>query len=137
MIWLLKKGRSRQFPLVPKCHGTTAAPSAMARSLVCPRWAPTQIAQCTACARLTTTRANQPSCTTQARHSVVHELPVALAASGFCRLGLGRRTKAARRLTYGLSVRLSAHDEVHNDTVALRSFLLGRQSKRKTETAHR
>lgn len=73
MIWLLKKRRSRQSPLVPKCHGTTAAPSATARSLVCPRWEPTQTTQCTACARLTTTRANRPSCTTQARHSVAHE----------------------------------------------------------------
>jgi uncharacterized protein YeaO (DUF488 family) len=31
----------------------------------------------------------------------------------------------------------SAHDEIHNDAVALRNFLLGRQAKRKTETAHR
>ena len=31
----------------------------------------------------------------------------------------------------------SAHDEVHNDAVALRSFLLGRQTKRKSETVHR
>ena len=31
----------------------------------------------------------------------------------------------------------SAHDEVHNDAVVLRNFLLGRQAKRKTETAHR
>ena len=30
----------------------------------------------------------------------------------------------------------SAHDEVHNDAVALRDFLLGRQKKRKPETAH-
>ena len=29
----------------------------------------------------------------------------------------------------------SAHDEVHNDAVALRSFLLGRQTKRKPTTA--
>ncbi len=29
----------------------------------------------------------------------------------------------------------SAHDEVHNDAVALRDFLLGRQTKRKPETA--
>jgi uncharacterized protein YeaO (DUF488 family) len=31
----------------------------------------------------------------------------------------------------------SAHDAVHNDAVALRNFLLGRQAKRKTETVHR
>ena len=31
----------------------------------------------------------------------------------------------------------SAHDEVHNDAVALRDFLLGRQTKRKPETARR
>ena len=31
----------------------------------------------------------------------------------------------------------SAHDEIHNDAVALRSFLLGRQAKRKPETARR
>ncbi len=31
----------------------------------------------------------------------------------------------------------SAQDEVHNDAVALRNFLLGRQAKRKTETVHR
>jgi len=29
----------------------------------------------------------------------------------------------------------SAHDEVHNDAVALRDFLLGRQTKRKPKTA--
>ena len=29
----------------------------------------------------------------------------------------------------------SAHDEVHNDAVALRGFLLGRQTKRKPRTA--
>lgn len=29
----------------------------------------------------------------------------------------------------------SAHDEVHNDAVALRGFLLGRQTKRKSTTA--
>jgi uncharacterized protein YeaO (DUF488 family) len=29
----------------------------------------------------------------------------------------------------------SAHDEVHNDAVALRDFLLGRQAKRKPKTA--
>ena len=29
----------------------------------------------------------------------------------------------------------SAHDEVHNDAVALRGFLLGRQAKRKRKTA--
>ena len=29
----------------------------------------------------------------------------------------------------------SAHDEVHNDAVALRDFLLGRQMKRKSATA--
>jgi hypothetical protein len=87
MIWLLKKGRSRQSALAPKCHGITAVPSAMARSLACPKWAPTQITQCTACARLTTTPANQPSCTTQARHSAAHELALAPTASGFCRLG--------------------------------------------------
>ena len=29
----------------------------------------------------------------------------------------------------------SAHDEVHNDAVALRDFLLGRQTKRKSATA--
>lgn len=75
MIWLPIKRSSRQSPLAPECHGITAAPSAMARSLVCRRWAPTQITQCTAYARLTTTRANQPSCTTQARHLVAHELP--------------------------------------------------------------
>jgi uncharacterized protein YeaO (DUF488 family) len=31
----------------------------------------------------------------------------------------------------------SAHDELHNDAVALREFLLGRKTKRKAETAHR
>jgi uncharacterized protein YeaO (DUF488 family) len=31
----------------------------------------------------------------------------------------------------------SARDEVHNDAVALRNFLLGRETKRKAETAHR
>jgi uncharacterized protein YeaO (DUF488 family) len=31
----------------------------------------------------------------------------------------------------------SAHDEVHNDAVALRNFLLGRETKRKAERAHR
>ena len=31
----------------------------------------------------------------------------------------------------------SAHDEVHNDAVALRNFLLGRETKRRAETAHR
>jgi uncharacterized protein YeaO (DUF488 family) len=31
----------------------------------------------------------------------------------------------------------SAHDEVHNDAVALRNFLLGRQATRTAETAHR
>ena len=31
----------------------------------------------------------------------------------------------------------SAHDEVHNDAVALRSFLLGRQTKQEVKTAHR
>ena len=31
----------------------------------------------------------------------------------------------------------AAHDEVHNDAVALRNFLLGQETKRKTETAHR
>jgi uncharacterized protein YeaO (DUF488 family) len=31
----------------------------------------------------------------------------------------------------------SAHDEEHNDAVALRDFLLGRATKRKTRTAHR
>jgi uncharacterized protein YeaO (DUF488 family) len=31
----------------------------------------------------------------------------------------------------------SAHDEVHNDAVALRKFLLGRETKRKAETDHR
>jgi hypothetical protein len=82
-----KRRRSRQSPLAPKCHGIIAVPSAMARSLVFPKWAPTQITQCTACARLTTTRANQPLCTTQARHSVAHELALAVAASDFCRLG--------------------------------------------------
>ena len=54
----------------------------MARSLVCPRWAPTQITQCTACARLTIIRANQPSCIIQARHSVAHELAPGLTVSG-------------------------------------------------------
>jgi len=31
----------------------------------------------------------------------------------------------------------SAHDEVHNDAVALRKFLLGRETKGKVETDHR
>jgi uncharacterized protein YeaO (DUF488 family) len=31
----------------------------------------------------------------------------------------------------------SAHDEVHNDAVALRDFLLGRPATRKAETPHR
>ena len=31
----------------------------------------------------------------------------------------------------------SARDEVHNDAVALRNFILGRQTKRKAETARR
>ena len=31
----------------------------------------------------------------------------------------------------------SAHDEIHNDAVVLRDFLLGRQAKGKAETAHR
>jgi uncharacterized protein YeaO (DUF488 family) len=31
----------------------------------------------------------------------------------------------------------SAHDELHNDAVALRDFLLGRNTKRTAETAHR
>ena len=31
----------------------------------------------------------------------------------------------------------SAHDEVHNDAVALRNFLLGQETKRNAETAHR
>ena len=31
----------------------------------------------------------------------------------------------------------SAHDELHNDAVALRDFLLGRAMKRKARTAHR
>jgi uncharacterized protein YeaO (DUF488 family) len=31
----------------------------------------------------------------------------------------------------------SAHDEVHNDAIALRNFLLGRETKRKAEAAHR
>jgi len=31
----------------------------------------------------------------------------------------------------------SAHDELHNDDVALRDFLLGRPATRKAETAHR
>ena len=31
----------------------------------------------------------------------------------------------------------SAHDEVHNDAVALRKFLLGRETKGTTETDHR
>jgi len=31
----------------------------------------------------------------------------------------------------------SAHDELHNDAVALRDFLLGRPATRKAETAHR
>lgn len=74
MIWLLTKRRSKQFPLAPRFHGTTAVPLAMARLLVFTRWAPTRMTQCTACARLTTTLANQPSCTIQARHSVAHEL---------------------------------------------------------------
>ncbi len=31
----------------------------------------------------------------------------------------------------------SAHGEVHNDTVALRNFLLRRETNRKAETTHR
>ena len=31
----------------------------------------------------------------------------------------------------------SAHDELHNDAVALRDFLLGRNAKRKAEATHR
>ena len=31
----------------------------------------------------------------------------------------------------------SAHDELHNDAVALRDFLLGRNTKRKAEATHR
>lgn len=31
----------------------------------------------------------------------------------------------------------SAHDQVHNDAVALRDFLLGRPTKQKSDTGHR
>jgi uncharacterized protein YeaO (DUF488 family) len=31
----------------------------------------------------------------------------------------------------------SAHDKIHNDAVVLRDFLLGREARRKAETAHR
>src|SRR5579872_2283463 len=107
----------------------------MARLLVCPRWAPTQITQCTACARLTTIRANQPSCTTQARRSVVHELPLVLAASGFRRPGLNSRAKTRVSLDSRVGrPLLAARDEVHNDAVVLWSFLLRRETKRKAET---
>ena len=62
MIWLLKEDVQDN----PRWHQSVM--------VVCPRWAPTQITQCAACARLTIMRANQPSCTTQTTHPVAHEL---------------------------------------------------------------
>jgi hypothetical protein len=68
----------------------------------------------------------------------VHELPPALAASGFCRLGLSRRVKTGVSLDSRVErPLLAAREEVHNDAVALWSFLLGRETKPKTETTHR
>ena len=48
---------------------------------------------------------------------------------------LGRLRELARHGR--ITLIFSAHDEVHNDAVALRNFLLGRQAKRRTETARR
>jgi uncharacterized protein YeaO (DUF488 family) len=46
---------------------------------------------------------------------------------------LGRLRALARKGS--ITLVFSAHDEVHNDAVALRDFLLGRQTKRKPKTA--
>jgi len=46
---------------------------------------------------------------------------------------LGRLRALARKGP--ITLVFSAHDEVHNDAVALRDFLLGRQTKRKPKTA--
>jgi hypothetical protein len=63
---------------------------------------------------------------------------LALAASGFCRLGLSRRAKSRAPLESRVErPPLTAHDEIHNDAVALRNFVLRRETKRKAETAHR
>ena len=48
---------------------------------------------------------------------------------------LGRLRALARQGP--ITLVFSAHDEVHNDAVALRTFLLGQETKRKTETGHR
>ena len=48
---------------------------------------------------------------------------------------LGRLRALARQGP--ITLIFSAHDEVHNDAVALRNFLLGRPAKRKTRTVHR
>ena len=62
----------------------------------------------------------------------------ALAASGFCRPGLSRRAKSRASLHSRVErPLLAAHDEIHNDAVALRNFVLGRETKRKAETTHR
>ena len=47
---------------------------------------------------------------------------------------LGRLRALARQGR--ITLVFSAHDEVHNDAVALRKFLLGRETKGKTETNH-
>ena len=47
---------------------------------------------------------------------------------------LDRLRALARRGT--ITLVFSAHDEEHNDAVALRDFLLGRATKRKTRMAH-
>jgi hypothetical protein len=60
--------------------------------------------------------------------------PLALAASGFDRRTAKGRASFDSRVERPL---LTAHDEIHNDVVALRNFLLGREIKRRTEAAHR